>query len=145
MIRLKTVEIRDAGTFIPALAICVSVEQGEPSAELICPKCERVIPVREDDYLLSRAGWGSLPGIALLRLTPVGGARASAQWSAYDWEMPPRTMLVAHAALSGEVCDGVLPDRAAQVAFDRIQPGDVIDVEWLLGLTATPKKSERYL
>lgn len=90
----KTVEIRDAGTFIPALAV-------------------RLVPTNEADrYLLGRAGYGTTPSrqseyVVLVRLA--GDGRAT--WDPHYWGS--RTMQHAHAwilAHFDEMESGVVVD-----------------------------------
>lgn len=69
----KLIEIRDAGTFIPAIAI-------------------RLDPTNDQDsYLLSRAGYGHDPGIYILFARLFGGA---CEYDPMSWGN--RTMQVAH-------------------------------------------------
>jgi len=114
----KLVEIRDSGTFIPALAV-------------------RLAPADEAErYLLARAGYGTEPEtqgsyVLLIRLAdgpynPRGHGLA-------------RTMMVAHERLLDLA--GNLDDSPA--AFDRLESGAVVDVEFILGVAAGPKRSER--
>lgn len=109
---VKTVEIRDAGTFIPALAI-------------------RLDPTNEADrYLFGRAGYGTTPErqreyIVLVR---IAGGTGFATCDPYDWPGGTRTMPVAHQWLVEH--------------FDEIESGAVVDVEFILGKTSAPKRSE---
>lgn len=97
---MKFLEIRDRGTFIPALAIEVSAADG---------------------YLARRAGFNS-PCIYLIAL--------STQKCAYDpWNWGNRTMNTAHQHI----------ERHWAV----LKSVDVVDVEFILGETAAPKRSER--
>lgn len=66
---IKQIEIRDAGTFIPALALRVS---------------------REDGYVFRRAGVGD-PLVILIMLTTMECA-----YDPYDWVKGGRTMQIAH-------------------------------------------------
>jgi hypothetical protein len=106
----KTIEIRDRGTFIPALAV-------------------RLIPTTEQDrYLLGRAGYGTDPvqqgGYVIL--VRIAGGNGQATSDPYDWDT--RTMQAAHLWLIEH--------------FDAIESGGVVDVEYLAGETAAPKRSE---
>lgn len=96
----KLLEIRDKATFIPALAIHVSGEDG---------------------YLMRRAGFES-PMIYLIAL-----ATERCQYDPFGWGN--RTMNVAHQYIARE--------------WDTLQDGDVVDVEFILGETSTPKVSEQ--
>jgi hypothetical protein len=69
--QIKQLEIRDTGTFIPALAIHV---------------------VGEDGYLLRRAGYGENPCVILVNLSTM-----QCNYDPYDW--PNRTMGVSHKAI----------------------------------------------
>lgn len=74
----KTVEIRDAATFIPALAIAL-----HPDTE-------------QDRYLFGRAGYGTTPArqgeyVILVR---IAGGNGQATCDPYDWDT--RTMQIAH-------------------------------------------------
>lgn len=110
----KTFEIRDAGTFIPVMAVKLE------------PGCEA------DRYLLARAGYGREPAsqaryVMLVRLV---GGMVSAQYDPHEWGLAMgRTMLVAHEHILAH--------------FDELASGDVVDVEHILGLSAGPKTSER--
>jgi len=125
-VEAKFVEVRDSGTFIPALAVKVQDDGSD------------------DAYLARRGGWGVEGGVLLARLIPEDVGRQSA-WSAFDWGSNPRTMQVAHLALQGLALEsaGMVRERVAACAFDAIECGAVVDVEWLLGLTEEPKRSER--
>lgn len=91
MIDTKVIEIRDRGTFIPAIAVRVSAG------------------LEPDDYLLRRAGWGcdGHPGVYLFGLHGEGPAR----YDPYGWG--ERTMHVSHLYMckhwddvaSGDVVD----------------------------------------
>lgn len=104
---VKAVEIRDAATFIPALAI-------------------KMVPATEGQrYLLRRAGYGfDRPSITLVRMVDCG-----ANCDPFGWGN--RTMRVAHLWITGH--------------FDEMSDsGDVVDVEFILGETKKPKRSEQF-
>jgi len=71
--QVKSFEIRDAGTFIPA----------------ICVKLDPLSGPEADRYLIRRSGWVSEPGYVLTKMT--GG---DARYDVYDWDN--RTMQRAH-------------------------------------------------
>ena len=82
-----------------------------------------------DRYLLGRCGLGLLGSfnIALFQLqTGIG------YFDPYEWSGAPivRTMPVAH--------------KYIEENFDKLDSGAVIDVEFILGETTTPKKSEKF-
>jgi hypothetical protein len=97
--QVKLLEIRDRATFIAAMAIRVSGEDG---------------------WLMRRAGFGS-PMVYLVAL-----ATERACYDPYNWGN--RTMNAAHVYIERE--------------WDHLHDGDVVDVEFVLGETTTPKTSE---
>ena len=109
----KTVEIRDRGTFIPALAVKM-----EPAGEA-------------DRYLLARAGYGTTPmdQAQYIVLVQITGGTGHATSDPYDWPGGARTYPTAHNWLIDH--------------FDEIESGAVIDVEYLLAERLEPKLSER--
>ena len=122
--QVKFIEIRDAGTFIPAVAIkfypmCINE-----------PKC-----AESGAYLLRRAGWKN-PPIFLIRLLD-GECRKSC----YDWPSHTRTMPIVHMSLCGICHNEMIKERIR--TFDEIESGDVIDVEYIIGETNEIKESER--
>lgn len=110
---IKLVEIRDRATFIPAIAIRLTFRN------------------ERERYLLRRAGYASeqiVPDSAMepyILLSKLDGVRA--EYDPYNWGN--RTMATAHAHLIQ--------------AWDSIASGDVIDVQFILGETQTPKVSEQ--
>jgi hypothetical protein len=107
----KTFEIRDKGTFIPALAI-----QLEPGCEADC-------------YLLSRAGFGEHAAVQreYVLLAKIDGGSGKAICDPYDWGAA-RTMCVAH--------DYIIRH------WSELASGALVDVEFILGETKSPKLSE---
>lgn len=110
----KTIEIRDRGTFIPAMAIKLQ------------PRCDA------DRYLLARSGYGvhaerQAEYVILMRID--GGEDLKGQCDPNAWGDCPRTMLEAHCWIA--------------LHFEDIESGDVVDVEFILGETASAKISER--
>lgn len=99
--KTKLFEIRDRATFVPALAIQVSGDDG---------------------YLMRRAGFQS-PMVYLIML-----ATEKCRYDPYNWDNP-RTMGNAH--------------RYIEEHFDDLKDGAVVDVEFILGETKTPKESEQ--
>ena len=97
----KLLEIRDAATFIPALAIRMS---------------------REDGYLARRAGFGD----ACVYLIHLEGQKCA--YDPYDWTNN-RTMCAAHQYIENE--------------WESLKDGDVVDVQFILGETTAPKRSEQ--
>lgn len=124
----KIVEIRDSGTFIPALA----VRLGSPN------EVERI--------LLGRAGFGRTMEdqseyIVLCKIN--GGEPCASHIDPFSWGQNPRTMFVAHLYLlnrQGELGTGA----EKHDGFDALPQGVLIDVEFILGIRETPKVSEAY-
>ena len=93
----KTIEIRDAGTFIPALAL-------------------RLDPYNEKDrYLIARAGFGVTPStqrkyIVLIHLTSM-----KCEYDPTNWTN--RTMETAHRYLIEQGLDGLLHGEVVDVQF----------------------------
>lgn len=110
----KTFEIRDAGTFIPMLAVKLN------------PGCEA------DRYLLARAGYGRSPDdqATYVLLCQINGGGGKCYSDIYDWGGPATTYPVAH--------DYIIKN------FDILESGSVICTETIRGLRSTPKTSERF-
>lgn len=111
---VKMLEIRDAATFIPVMAV----------------EIDRDIMHQADQgqYLLARAGFGK--NCRYILYTPLVGSQPyKTTYDQYSHE-PSRTHLVAHEYIIRE--------------WDNIETGDVIDVEYILGLRDEPKTSERW-
>lgn len=97
----KLLEVRDAATFIPVLAVSISSADG---------------------YLAQRAGFGN----RCIQLIHITSGR-----SAYDpYEWTNRTMRHAHEFIESN--------------WDEVNNEDVIDVQFILGETPSPKRSERF-
>lgn len=110
---VKTIEIRDSATFIPALAIKLK------------PECE------EDRYLLARAGYGLTPQDQsnYILLLDLNGGEGRYNCDPHGWAGPATTWYEAHQWLENNWAD--------------ISSGDVLDVEHEYGRTPKPKLSER--
>lgn len=110
---VKAFEIRDAGTFIPAIGVLML--GGEDVAET---------------YLLRRAGFGAAPPycVILCRME-CDGIDRNATYDPFAWGQNPRTMHVAH--------------RYIEQHWKELENGAVICVETILGERQTPKVSER--
>ena len=108
----KLFEIRDAATFIPAIATQLYV----------APGCKEPARKEAENYLLRRAGYGLDKLILFARLD--GGGPAT--YDCYDWKT--RTMQVAHDYIEKH--------------WDELESGAVIDVQFIVGETAVAKQSE---
>lgn len=112
----KTFEVRDRGTFIPVIAVKLR------------PACEG------DRYLLARSGYGVSPDdqaeyVLLSRLAGGDGLKAETDPHSWYGGAPVRTMLVAHQYIIDN--------------FDKLESGQVVCVEHLVGERPEPKRSER--
>lgn len=130
---VKLLEVRDRLTFIPVIAIAM-VEQPASAAGLGSLDPVAVKAIADRRYLLGRAGYADderHPTIALAHLSAAKTAdRASGKTfccDPYDW--CDRTYQCAHLYIEKNWHD--------------LKDGDVIDVEHILGETASPKLSER--
>lgn len=112
----KAFEVRDKATFIPVVAILM-VPNGWPS---LLDNSER--------FLLRRSGYGfDHPSVLLCRMEASGTDR-NATYDPYSWS--DRTFTVAHCYIEKN--------------WNTLNSGDVIDVEFILGETKEPKRSERF-
>ena len=83
-------------------------------------------------YLAARAGYGrtSDDQRGHVFLCKIGG-NATGTYGPHRWPAGTRTMAVAHQYIIDK--------------FDDLEPGAVVDVEYILGLTDEPKTSERLI
>lgn len=110
----KIIEIRDAGTFIPALAVQLG------SAE------------EQERWLLASCGYGRTieeQAAYIVLCAIAGGEPCKAHIDPFSWGQNPRTYFVAH--------------KYIQEHFDELEPGQVVDVEFILGFRDEPKQSDR--
>ena len=122
----KIIEIRDSGTFIPALA----VRLGSPE--------------ERERYLLARSGFGRTledqsEYIVLCKIN--GGEPCAAHIDPFAWGQNPRTMFVTHLYLLNRHNElgSTVP---LHDGFDSLPQGALIDVEYIIGKRSTPKESE---
>lgn len=113
---VKILEIRDSATFIPVMAIKLTA--GEEAEHYLL----RRAGYSEDQMAENKPSWMD-PYVILVKLVEV-----EAHYDAFEWPNR-RTMTTAH--------------RFIIEHFDSIQPGDVIDVEYILGEAQTVKTAER--
>ena len=130
----KLIEIRDKGTFIPAIAVALTVAEAKPGFTAESYRGDAPTDTErylKEQYLLRRAGYSadrirhyaSEPYILLTDLT--GGRPCN--YDAFDWT--DRTWHFVHVYLDAN--------------WSKVRSGDVIDVEFILNETDTPKTSER--
>lgn len=115
---IKALEIRDAATFIPVVAIQMTPDY-----------LFRYDETNPERYLLRRAGFGFDDPSVIVCKMEASGVDRNATYDPYSWGGGSRTMTVAHDYI--------------QKNFDKLNSGDVIDVEFILGETTEPKQSER--
>lgn len=77
---------------------------------------------KADNWLAGRAGFGDRRQVILMRLTD-----CEAHWDVFSWGN--RTMRTAHQYIEDN--------------WERLDSGDVVDVEHILGESSNPKRSER--
>ena len=82
----------------------------------------------QEDWLLRRSGYGNGEGRDYVYLIDL--QTGEGQYDPYEWGYCPRTLHEAH--------------RYIIAHFDELQTGDVVDVEYILGESATKKTTERY-
>ena len=116
--RVKALEIRDKATFIPALAVDMN-----PSHEAGDAMNQR--------YLLRRCGYpcDGHPNIILTRLDG-NATQGNGEATNDPYARSGRTWPVAH----NWIIDN----------WDALDDGDVVDVEFILGESKTPKLSEKF-
>lgn len=114
----KALEIRDEGTFIPALAVDMNPSHDPRSA----PDSSAM-----QRYLLRRVGYAcdGRPNVIVTRLSGDGQATNDP----YGWNSGARTWPVAHKYIIEH--------------WDELKDGDVVDVSFILGEAEKPKRSER--
>jgi hypothetical protein len=90
--------------------------------------CIRPLPDNEEQrYLLRRDGYGCSPYDDCTIM--IDAQCRGVSYDPYDWPHDPRTKRTAH----NYICKH----------WDELKDGDVVDVEFILGETETPKVSER--
>lgn len=132
MIEEKFIEIRDEGTTIPALAFRLS---GDDEASR---------------GMMARAGYGKTAEdqaryVILMKLDGLDAHHDPFHWGT-------RTMKYAHLALTDRLYHAVknpdvaqndaLAKRCDEMTFKNLKSGDVVDVEWILGITTEKKIAE---
>ena len=93
----KCVEIRDSGTFIPALAVKLEADN------------------EVDRYLIRRAGFGG--EMSYVMLADLDGGTQRAHTDPFDWPMNPRTMHQAHLWLIAHF-DEIEPGAVIDVEYE---------------------------
>lgn len=125
----KALEIRDEGTFIPALAVNMNPRPPYPQNGTMSEDEFRasVEASGAQRYLLRRVGYpcDGRPNVIVTRLSGDGKATNDP----YSWGDGTRTFPVAHNYIIDH--------------WDELKDGDVVDVSFILGETKAPKVSER--
>lgn len=118
---VKAIEIRDRGTFIPAMAVKM--------VPTYRSQVETITEHDADRYLLCRAGYNFQDPCVVLCRMEASGVNRNATYDPFAWGGDARTYQVAHNYIIEH--------------FDELESGAVVDVEFILGETKIPKKSER--
>ena len=105
----KVIEIRDRGTFVPALATRLDSE------------------LHQERWLLREAGFEAPHEYVFLCKISGGSGHYKTTCDPVDWN--DRTYFTIHKYLIEH--------------FDEVRPGQVLDVEYILGEKPMPKQSER--
>ena len=119
--KAKALELRDEGTFIALLA--VDMNPARPPGTLLSEAHDHEIRQR---YLLRRVGY-PCDGEPNILITKLAGDGSKASNDPYYWG--DRTFAVAHAYIIEH--------------WEKLRDGDVVDVQFIMGETTTPKTSER--
>lgn len=82
-----------------------------------------------ENWLMRRAGYAPGDDCVILCRLSCSGVNNNATYDPYAWGQNPRTFLVAHKFIIEN--------------FDRLAPGAVVDVEFILGESTQSKVSER--
>lgn len=127
----KVVEIRDAATYIPALAVQLGSED------------------ERERYLLSSAGFGRTAeeqGDYIMLCKVNGGEPCECHIDPFAWGQSPRTMFVAHMYLVNrhrEFNSDAFVGPPKHGGFSTLPQGFLVDVENILGISSQPKLSEQ--
>lgn len=128
MIETKAFQVRDAGTNISIVAFKAKVRAvGNLSSE------------EAETKILARAGFH---GSATSEIVVVKLSDDQVRYDPFGWPAHGRTMKAAHMALSEREHPDFIRERFRACAFDQLESGSVIDVEWLLGETNVIKEFE---
>lgn len=123
--RAKALELRDEGTFIALIAIDMNPRPQHDSLGIGSP--ESAAAHQGQRHLLRRVGY-PCDGRPNILITKLAGDGSKASNDPYYWG--DRTYRVAHNYIIEN--------------WETLQDGDVVDVQFILGETKAPKKSERY-
>lgn len=118
MIETKLLEIRDHGTFVPALAIRV---EHESAIDLL--NRDATVGAIRANQLIARGGFFKASGIYLMRLSD-----ARAQCDPYEWGGNDRTHKAVHLYLEQN--------------WPFVHDGDLLDARVILGEQAMPAETE---
>lgn len=110
----KLLEIRDTGTLIPVLAV------------RLCASCEA------ERWMLAHCGYGGTVAeqSQYIAVWPLAGGRQVCTTDFFGHTVAGRTMVVAHDYINRH--------------FDELESGAVVDVQFILGATPAPAKSDRF-
>lgn len=123
--KAKALELRDEGTFIALLAVDMNPVVGRPWDDII-ESTAVIYQSKDQRYLLRRVGY-PCDGRPNVLITKLSGDGSKASNDPHYWR--DRTMATAHAYIIEN--------------WEKLRDGDVVDVEFILGETPSPKASER--
>lgn len=133
--QVKLLEVRDRGTFIPVIAIAMISKFEPPSLDMhTAAHAAAATAHNARRWLLRQAGYADDERHPTIALAHLGAAKTADRVSGktfccdpYDW--CDRTYQVAHIFIESH--------------WHELKDGDVVDVEYILGETKEPKRSER--
>jgi len=106
---------------------CLEIRDADTFIPVICI---RPVPDNEGQrYLLRRDGYRGNEDEGCIIY--INAQCRGVAYDPYDWPANPRTHRVAHNYIRKN--------------WEKLKDGDVVDVEFILGKTATPKTSERHI
>lgn len=120
--KLKLFELRDRATFIPIFAFRATAKPDLSDHGLTAANED----FAQESWLFRRAGFGWNSHCVIVGRLECSGVDRNCTYDPYAWG--GRTYPVAH--------------KYIEEHFDELQSGQVLDVEFILGDTTTPKLSE---
>ncbi len=124
--KVKALELRDEGTFIALLAVDMNSTWVMSFGETNDERTASIEAAEAQRYLLRRVGYpcDGRPNIVITHMSADGHRACN---DPHYWK--DRTFAVAHAYIIEH--------------WAELRDGDVVDVQFILGETTEPKKSER--
>ena len=122
MIKGKLFEVRDVGTNISVLAVAIpltGIVRGDYCMVITEEKRQQLMAI------MGNAGWH---GAGIIHYVVHMSAQKCA-YDAFEWGSTNRTMFTAHSHIAKH--------------WETLESGDVIDVQYILGESAQPKRPDR--